>query len=973
MTRIVTLVGLCVTALVTSAVPAIGQSIQAPIPNQVFPAGPDYATDVLHDPWDYNNIEDIGHHPDDYTGWAQSNSARTSGPGIFLSGGRFVATNATGDPKVGLLYAGGVPDTGRSGLRYPVSTSLYRKLSFRMKATNAGTSVVDVLWSFGAYGSATGSARSPQTASDGDRIYQIDLVNNPAAGGAYTSQSTVSGFRLDPVSAASPAQVEIDWVRLTAADNSANAALMDVLTTGCGSRSVAVFDGVTTTAVQTNAQNRFNYGIFPPGSYQLLVSCNGSPLAPVPFTINDPPQVAVLQPSDRSGADYATVVRGNPWNMDDIGDLATAGNLDQGGFVAAPGGGLMLQGRNVFDPNPSVTGDPTLFWLYGEGGSRPIASTRYRYLTFTTQLHHAFDLGLGSVARIYWGSAPHFGGAATGTDDILVWPGRNTYTLDLATLTLGNGLEDCSGGFCSWTQGSKRFFRFDPHEFGDRQVVFDLDNVTLTAPSEVVQGQVFPIQWVTAGAGAGSINLYYDTDRNPASGRQGIASGIGIAQTSYGWNVGGLAPGDYYIYVEVNEPTHTGTDVRGAYSTGVLRVLPANGPGVVSIASHASGGAASSPFTISGCAYNGAGGADDEVIVYAHPLQGQMGGVVQLLGHNPAGGMGTLASAPCAGGLPGYQVSDIGGLTAGLWTFRVLGRNTLTGDFEEAQAQNVTVGLTAGAPRNFRASVSGNTVSLAWDPPASSGVTQYRIEAAGDPSFANFSWAILPPTQTSVTATLPNGTFFLRVRAGNTYSNDGPPSNVINFTLPGGGAVAPPGPITLGGQVNANPVALNWSQAGGGAAAYVLHAGTAPGASNLAVVPMGSATSLPPVVVPPGVAIFVRIVASNAAGSTVSNEVVVNVPALGPPGGPPIQLDPLVSGHTVTLRWNLPAGGAAPTSYTLVGRLPGSSAVLATAGGLTGTSLTVPGVPSGSYVITVVAFYGSTPSGESNAKALNVP
>jgi hypothetical protein len=116
----------------------------------------------------------------------------------------------------------------------------------------------------------------------------------------------------------------------------------------------------------------------------------------------------------------------------------------------------------------------------------------------------------------------------------------------------------------------------------------------------------------------------------------------------------------------------------------------------------------------------------------------------------------------------------------------------------------------------------------------------------------------------------------------------------------------------------------------------------------------------------------VRIVASNAAGSAVSNEVVVHVPAQGPPGGPPVQLDPTISGRTVTLRWNPPAGGATPTSYTLVGRVEGSPTVIAALPGVTATSFTVPGVPPGNFVVTIVAMYGSRPSVESNPKTLMV-
>lgn len=978
MTGIRTLLGLCVTAIVTSTIPAAAQPTIAFPNGHVFRAGPDYATDVLHDPWDFSNVEDVGQYPYEYGGWAQSPQAFLVGPSAFgVGSGKFVATNASNDPAIGLLYPGGIgiPNPGRSGQRHPIQTSLYRKLAFRLKATGAASQAA-VHWYSGGIGSpiAPGTALTPTAVTNGERIYQIDLVANHASGPSWASQANMVGLRLDPINEVSQAAIELDWVRLTAGDGPA---MMNVSANNCGAPvNVEVHNGDNLwTSVATSLS--FNYGILPPGTYQLRVTCNTGQSAPVQFTINEPPRVTVLQPDERGGADYATVVRGNAWDMDQLSDVAAAANLDQGTIVASSSGvGSMLRGRNVLSPNPGLTGDPNLFLLMTEGASRPIASTRYRYLTFSTQLHHAFDLGVGSVARVGWASASNWDAfTASGTAPILLWPGRNTYTIDLGALAIGSGLEPCGPGApcLRWTQASPRFLRFDPHEFGDRQVVFDLDNVTLAAPDEVIQGGTFPIQWQVSGAAPGSTaNIYLDLDA--ALGGHALIGSVPASAGAFNFQAN-VPPGEYYVLVEVVEPvgsTPPTNDVRRAYSTGVLRVVSATNSPVVNIVTPTAGSTAYAPFAVGGCAYNSAtGAAADEVIVYAHPLVGQMGGGVQLLGYNAPGGLGTLSRPSCGPGA-GYAVTNIFGLAPGPWMFRVLARNTVTGDFDEVQAQNVIVALTSAPARNLRASVSGNTVALAWDPPAQGTLTQYRIEAASNPSFAGFSHAVLPPSQTSVTATLGNGTYYLRVVTSNIYAA-GPPSNVLSFTLPGGGAVAPPGPITLGGQLTTNPVSLQWSQSGGGASTYLLQAGSSPGASNVAVVPMGSATSLPPVVLPPGTSIYARIVASNAGGSTVSNEVLVRIPAPGPPGGPPIQLDPVVSGSTVTIRWNPPAGGAVPTSYTIVGRVPGSPAVIATASGLTTTALTVPGVPRGTYLITVVAMYGSTPSTESTSKTFVVP
>ncbi len=979
MTRIPTLFGLCVTMIVTSAVPALGQAptITSPTPNQVFRAGPDYASDVLHDPWDFNNPEDIAQHPHMYLGWNESTSALSNGPSAFLTTpGWFTGTSNHTNPGLGLLYSGGAlaASPGRSGQKYPIDSTRYQVLSFKIRLTGTPSAVV-LRWFTHAFGAPGGGQAIVNGVVQGDAVYALDL-------GAPWSSEPVTGVRLDPTSSVGTT-VQMDWVRLTTVD-----ATMPVTVEGCGggSHDVAIVEegtGGVARSVGTisgsSASTTVNYGIFPPGAYRLRVACSAGPIEDRPFIINGPPLVTVLDPDERGGADYAATVLGNPWDMEDGADVPEAGNLESLSQPNAPGGGHMLRASN--SSNPALSGDPQVFLLSGPNNFTPIASRRYRYLTYTLKIDAPFGTDPsrdeGSLVRIHWGSGPSlFSGGAT-TQDILVWPGRNTYTIDLGAMTKANlGLdENCPAPCPEWTARSPRFLRIDPHEFGRAGVFFDLDNVTLAASDEVALGGAFPVRWNIADGDPRGYNLemFYDADPSFANGGWTlIGSGpVSAGPGQFAWTP--PAPGNYYIHLRVTEVGTHAPQVAVRTSTGFLHVPSPIAPGVLSIATHASGGGAHAPFNIGGCAYNSAGGAHDEVFVYAHPRQGQMGGAFQYLGYNAAGGLGTIGPGPCAGGPPGYQVSNVFGLSPGLWAFRVLARNTQTGDIEHVLADNVNVALTAAAARNLRASVSGNTVTLAWDPPGQGSLSQYRIEAAPNPNFAPYSHAVFSASQTSVTATLGNGTYYMRIRTGNTYTTEGPTSNVINFTLPGGGAVAPPGAVTLAGQLNANPVSLNWSQAGGGAATYALHAGSAPGASNVAVVPMGAATGLPPVVVPTGVTIYARIVASNAAGSTVSNEVVVQVPAAGPPGGPPIQLDPVVSGNTVMIRWNPPAGGATPTSYTIVGRLPGSPAVLATAPGLTSTSLTVSGVPRGSYLLTIVAMYGGTPSIESNAKTLVVP
>jgi hypothetical protein len=183
--------------------------------------------------------------------------------------------------------------------------------------------------------------------------------------------------------------------------------------------------------------------------------------------------------------------------------------------------------------------------------------------------------------------------------------------------------------------------------------------------------------------------------------------------------------------------------------------------------------------------------------------------------------------------------------------------------------------------QNLIAAVNGNTVTLTWQPPATGPAPLgYILEASlspGGPVIAAFAVASTSMIVTSV----PSGVFYVRVRSVDA-EGVGLASNEAIVAVPGGGSTcgtAPNAPGGLARTVVGDLVTLNWSASVSGcpATGYVIQAGSAPGASNLAVLNVGPATSLS-VVAPPGT-YYVRVVATNASGGSVpSNEVVVLVP-----------------------------------------------------------------------------------------------
>jgi uncharacterized repeat protein (TIGR03803 family) len=184
--------------------------------------------------------------------------------------------------------------------------------------------------------------------------------------------------------------------------------------------------------------------------------------------------------------------------------------------------------------------------------------------------------------------------------------------------------------------------------------------------------------------------------------------------------------------------------------------------------------------------------------------------------------------------------------------------------------------------------------------------------------------------------------------------------------------VAPPGPPSrLGATVSGQTIFLTWnaSSTGGSPTAYTLQAGSSPGTSNLAASNVGVTTNVTATGVTTGT-YYLRVVAANASGSSgPSNEIVVTVGGevscnLAP--AVPTGLTTSSSGSNVTINWQRPAVGCAPTSYVLqAGSSPGLSNLANFNTGSDSTTFSAGGVGAGTYYIRVIAVNAAGASGPS--------
>jgi titin len=118
-----------------------------------------------------------------------------------------------------------------------------------------------------------------------------------------------------------------------------------------------------------------------------------------------------------------------------------------------------------------------------------------------------------------------------------------------------------------------------------------------------------------------------------------------------------------------------------------------------------------------------------------------------------------------------------GFVPSGTYFIRVKARNS-AGFGPASNELVIQVGSTCQAPAppaSLNASVVARTITLTWTSPAGA-VTDYVVEAGSSPGLSNLANFSTGSSATSLTASAPPGTYFVRVRARNGCGTS-PPSN----------------------------------------------------------------------------------------------------------------------------------------------------------------------------------------------------
>ena len=268
-----------------------------------------------------------------------------------------------------------------------------------------------------------------------------------------------------------------------------------------------------------------------------------------------------------------------------------------------------------------------------------------------------------------------------------------------------------------------------------------------------------------------------------------------------------------------------------------------------------------------------------------------------------------------------------------------------------------------GTPSSMTASVSGSRATLGWQAPTSgSAPSNYLLDVGSASGTSDVAASYNVGNVLGVYGDLPRGTYYARVRAANgtgvsLFSNEVRFSVGKKLRTPTGFRVSWTGTTAT----------LSWTASAADGVDeeptnYVLEAGTAPGARNVATVNVGNATTFRTEVSSGNY--FVRVKAQNSQGeSDPSEELEIRAP--GTPQAPTALIS-VGSGGRVDLRWTASAGGYAPAGYVIeAGSAPGLSDLASLrVGNVTRFTTTA---PPGVYYVRVRAYNekgNSLPSNE---------
>jgi hypothetical protein len=437
----------------------------------------DYASEVLSDPWDFSNSADV------------AGSTTMAGGLLTYSPSSKVQPSLVNSTASSQAW-------GKDGRSNPVDASRYTMMSLRL--WSSARSPGGVSWTTCGWDKTECRGFYAFMMQPGWNVYDLKLRSSGLASSPAAWSGRVTGLRL---TGASGPTVKVDWARLREPveaevflrwddpwpydtvywdldGDSTNNTYDDPGNSTFASRGWGVAGKATKTSA-TARTARLLLGAFPPGSYRFFVPYyNGSEMAEMSawVTVRALPRPAVLTPSASQGADWATTVRKNPWDMAQVSDytLRNARRLGANGkWFAAE----------------NTSNDPSVSFGVGSG----FAGSTYHRVQIKMALLGAYSLanapGGGCVGRLLWTTAK--GGLKNWqtTDDFVLYPGWNTIDVDMATSPSTAIVDPALGARrIGWAGQTITQLRFDPNEDPGKRRWY-LDDLRVATDPASTQGR----------------------------------------------------------------------------------------------------------------------------------------------------------------------------------------------------------------------------------------------------------------------------------------------------------------------------------------------------------------------------------------------------------------------------------------------------------------------------------------------------
>lgn len=545
-----------VACLLLCAVPRTGHSgtlavLEPDGTGDVVAEGVDYATVVLGDRWDMNELTDI------YRFKTRNVSS------LQALGGILSFHTDTNDARIWMLWPGSAnAHSIDRGNRFPIDTSRFKQFTMRIKLTG-GEPVLphfSVLHYYEDEFSATpppavGLSNGVRVLNDGIwQIVTLDLENEVFTDSPYgwTDKPFMEGLRLDP-NQYPDTDIEIDWVRLTERASAIHRQLVSWMPDGSASYDLEAMDAGGTrfflTTVSGASMAMVDLSPLPPGDYAIVVSSSngGEAQSPGNVTINEAPVLNFTQPDIRGDQanSYAAVEASNAWGPWGPADIFLTHDLRDIRFDVVPG---VLTARSTGNDPYIVLNTPV-----------DIDADFYRLLCFTIDVKLPRTPNEFSLVRILFGDTTS---QLTQTDDIVLEEGLTEYCIgDMKNVAI----EPNAAFFGPWA-GPQPVLRFDPHENvvdpacatggGTPETCSDIELASVVlAPFDLADPQ-FDISWDVVDADDDpSVMLFADIDKDPANGNETmIASGLIGSDGSFTWDSTGVVPsGQYEIFAQVSD------------------------------------------------------------------------------------------------------------------------------------------------------------------------------------------------------------------------------------------------------------------------------------------------------------------------------------------------------------------------------------------------------------------------------------